>query len=832
MTPFPLTLLSSLLAVVAASTPCRAGTSTYTIESSVLLQHPQNFGVNFESPGFKPWTSSRFQNFWIDSYSMEPIHFRHLSRATGGSSNYLDDVSGQPCAVNPADKSTSSGSAFWSTMLSGFWDGAEIRIYRETADSVRLVRTATVKRFAGGKDSEQRIYLDDAGEPIQKGDLYLLDMVRGDLPSDQIRSNASHLLEGPLASGTPEKCYSTPLPGLPWLMDSSAFAPEGGSTASLMVSLPGKGEKGAPWGVGQQYLRFSGKDLAFRPGRDYVCEVWLKQRGLTKPVLIQVGDRGTATVDVTEDWKKFTVDLDNTKPLSTGVPSFFIGSESSGTLWIDNLIVYEKGLPPFAVYPDWEKELVSWNPGQLRSMNGRFLMKLDVQLTEGFARQLTWSAKDGLRTGGGIGLKTQLELCEKSGADPYLMTFILPTDEEINHLAEYLGAPADVGYGKLRAQHGHPKPWTEVFDTIYVECANEMWNGIFVPQAFPGDPELCGKLASRLFKQLKDSPHNTRKNIKGIAPGWAHSLYKNKDKATGAYTGGGHWTYRCIKKCPEMDAVATAPSGYIGGWDGMTPIGQKDDDLFQSNLLYPAQVFEPKLDDITAMRAEIRETQHREFEMIKYEAGPGYSLPNPAKPFSEEEEIVGKSLALGIATLDNFLFVMANNGNANYFMFTRGNNWSSHSMNMDPHTTWLALALRNVHCRGELLDVKEGELARVDIPEVQSIGLNNKGDRNKNILPAVKGCPLTRVYAFRDGKRHSFLALNRSFTEPQTITLELPYTPESAYTEYLLAHADPRITNRDKRNVSIQETAKKGFSRTFTFTLPPASACVLVNESR
>lgn len=809
-----------------------AGDSTYRVEKVSRLAKPQNFGVNFESPSFTPWTSSRFQNYWNDAYSMEPIYFRHLGRATGGSSTYVEDIAGQPCALNPADKSTSPGSAFWSVMQDGFWDGATIRIYRETEDSLRLVRKDTVKRFAGAKDSEQRIYLASEGEPVQRGDLYLLDRVGLDLPVDQIRTNAEHLRTGPLSSGTPEKCYSNPDQVVPWIMDTSTYAPEGGSTASLMVSLPGQTEPGKAWGVGQQYLRFGGKDLAFRPGREYVCEVWMKQKDVTQPVLVQVGDRGSQRFEVGTDWAKYSLDLDNTKPISQGVPSLFIGSPSAGTLWIDNLIVYEKGLPPFAIYPDWEQELVAWKPGQIRSMNGRYLMALDVQLTDGFARKMTWTPKDGLKTGGGIGLKTQLELCEKSGAAPYLMTFILPTDEEIEQLMEYLGAPAEVGYGKLRAAHGHPQPWTEVFDKIYIECANEMWNGLFTPQAFPGDAELCGKLASRLFKGLKSSPYNKRKNIMGVAPGWAHSLYRSKDKDTGAFTGYENWTFRCIKNCREMDAVATAPSGYIGGWDGLTAVGQKDDQLFQGNLFYPAQVFEPKLAEIEAMRDEIRKTQGREFEMIKYEAGPGYSLPTPQKPFSEEEEKIGKSLALGIATLDNFLFVMANNGNANYFLFTRGNNWSSHSMNMDPHTTWLALALRNRYCTGELLNVQEGALARVDVPEVQSVGLDNKGGRNKNILPAIPGCPLTRVYAFRDGRRFSYIALNRSFTQPQRITLELPYEPDTAYTEYLLAHEDPRITNRDRRNVEIKETRKTGFSRTFSFTLPPASACVLVNESQ
>ena len=67
-------------------------------------------------------------------------------------------------------------------------------------------------------------------------------------------------------------------------------------------------------------------------------------------------------------------------------------------------------------------------------------------------------------------------LCEYLGCDPW---YSLPGTiyvEEMDAYMEYLGAPADVGYGKLRAEQGHPKPWTDTLGTIYVEFANEIWN--------------------------------------------------------------------------------------------------------------------------------------------------------------------------------------------------------------------------------------------------------------------------------------------------------------------------------------------------------------------
>ncbi len=828
-----LVLVAGLVVCVFVAGVQAAPVSSYTVTETIRVEKPQNFGVNFESPGFTPWTSSRFQNIWNDGYSMEPILFRHNGRATGGGVDYLEDKSGELCALNPLDKSKSPGSGYWDLMWDGFWNGAEIAIYRETKDSVRLLRREKVKQFCGGKESEQKIYLDQQGEPIEKGDLYVLTMERGDIPTGSLNPKVRKLASGPLDNGTTEKAYNDTGVDIPWVIDRETFAPENGSTASLKLTLPGADEKGSPRGVGHQYLRFGGKEIAFNQGKEYVCEVWLKQSGLTAPVLVQIGDRGAREFSVGTGWAKFTLELDNTTPITAKVPSLFIGSRSAGTLWVDNLVVYEKEVPPFALYPSWEQPLVDWHPGIIRSMNGRFLMHLDVQLTEGYNRKLIWSAREGLNQGGGIGLKTHLELCKKSAASPWLMTYVLPSSEELDHLVEYLGAPADVGYGKLRAAHGQTQPWTEVFDKIYVEVANEMWNGIFAPQAFPGDPELCGKLSNYVFQRLKESPYNARKNILGMAPGWAHSIYKHKDKTTGLYKDDAQlWTYRCAKVCSSMDALATAPSGYIGGWDGQTAVGGSDSELFQSNLLYPAQVFEPKLQEIEDLRADIRANQGREFEIIKYEAGPGYSLPSPDKPFREEEEKVGKSLALAIATLDNFLFVIANRGNSNYFLYTRGNNWASHSLGMDPHTTWLALSLRNKYCRGSLLQVAEGVRASVDVPEVQAVGLDNKGNRSTNRLQAIPDCPLVRLYVFREGRQYSYMALNRSFAESQEVEITLPYTPKSEYTEYLLSHADPRVTNRDSLQVSIAEANKNGFSKKFKFTLPPASACVLVNEAQ
>lgn len=804
--------LPTLIALALSLTASQAS-DVYRVTDEVAIEKPANFGGNFEFKAFAPWSELN-NNCWNKYSSCEPIVFRHNGIATGGGPDFLLDQSGKPISSKP--NPASPGSGFWSSMGNGFWDGAEIRIYRPTETSLKLVRKDRVRHFDGLKDTEQKITLESSGEAVQLGDLYVLTMVRGTVPDALNPERPANFERQRFGSFPPTKQS-----GVVWEIDSSTFCPEHGSTASMKIVLPQDGPK--PAGVEQPFLRFGGKELSFESGKEYRCDIWLKQAGISGPVSVQVGDRITEAVEAGADWKKFSFKVPNTEPIGPKTYELKISAESPGTIWVDNFLVYEDGLKPFEIFPVWSKILTEFRPGVLRSMSGRFLKTLDAWISEGYTRKLVWDVNNGPQSLSDFSLREQLELCKTTGARPWLMTYVLPDDEEIDHLMEYLGAPADTGYGKLRAAHGQTQPWTEVFDTIYVECANEMWNDkFFAPQAFGAQPELAGKVANRIFEKLKSSPFNTRKNIYGIAPAWAHNLYNN----------GGGWTYKAVMACPNADVIGTAPSGYIGGYDGESIVGQNDADLFQANLFYSAQVFEPKLAEIDKIREAMKAKTGKWAEIIKYEAGPGYAIPTPAKPFIEEAEQVGKSLALATATLDNFLFVVANNGNSNYFQVRPGPNWSSHNLQFDPQTTWLALMLRNKYCTGALLKVAPVQVETVDVPERRSVGLGNDGRPSDKTIPGVSGVPVTRLYAFKDGKRYSMIALNRSFTEAKTIRLDLPYQPKPEATEYWLTSADARTTNREGQAVTIREEKKSDFKSGYELTIPPASAVVLVNEGR
>lgn len=811
------------------------GKNVYTVTKNVKIEKPLTSGINFSIGPWRPWATEVRHNAWNDWYAMEPAVYRINSIATGGGTNFIENKKGAEYAVaNGKSLKSGQGAGYWGVYPDNFWNGAQAHIYRREKDGYDLkeIRVDKVKKFYGEKGGEERIYLEGNDPAIKKGDVYVLTMERLKFPDvkypkpniDIIRRNST---------------FMKPTKGskITWELDGKSFCQEGGSTASMKISMTGEGGRKGPHGLEHQYLRFGGKELDFVKGKKYKFQVWLRQEGLKGPVTVQLGDRFTKQVEVSNVWKKFEWDVPTHPIKKGGAEPLKIAADSKGTVWVDNMLVYQTDLKPFEIYPEWIEKIKEVKPYMIRDMCGRFIHSLDSLLTDGFQRKFTWNEK--FSTGSGQGyfsLRQFLELNEKVGSNPYIMSYVLWNDEEIEHFMEYLGAPANVGYGKLRAKHGHPKPWTEVFDKIYIECANEMWNRNFAPQAYADYPEMAGLVGNRLFKRIKESKWNkNKKQFVCVASAFVNSLYRWKDRDTGKYMMEDRakgWTLRCAENCPDLDALATAPSGYFGGWDGDTIVGQNDNDLFQTDLFYSPRFMEPKLKDMDALREVLMKKFKRTqpVELVKYEYGPGYLIPSPAAPFVENEERMQKTLPLGIATLDNTLFMNANNCIGNYFKVRKGNKWSSHSKNGIPHNAWLALKMRNIYCRGSLMKVDETKVATVDLPEVTVMTQTTHGKKKKKTRKAHPGMELTRLYAFKEGKRWSFIALNRSFTNPQKITINIPYSPNSNFKEYLLTTDDLRATNREEEHIKIIESDKKGFKNGYTFTLKPSRAVVIVNE--
>ena len=221
-------------------------------------------------------------------------------------------------------------------------------------------------------------------------------------------------------------------------------------------------------------------------------------------------------------------------------------------------------------------------------------------------------------------------------------------------------------------------------------------------------------------------------------------------------------------------------------------------------------------------------------KLAVYEGGPGYSLPGPGKSSPEEDENVGKSLALGTATLDaSMQFLAAGAAPVAYYKYRTGNYWSSHNNPKDrvAYPTWLALGLKNNHCPGDLLVVDPVEVFRLDIPDKEVIKTSNDGKGSKAKVKGRERVPMSVCYAFRDGDRLSVMLINRSLTEPRTVKLDLPPGFSGRTRQFALTHADPKANNRFEENVKVLESDGPDFTSGMEVVVPPASVIVIATAN-
>lgn len=545
----------------------------YRVTDDVLVKDPPRFAVNVDfGSGYAPWDVDRTLNIWNRMVSAEPFQFQHNGIADGGGVDFLEH------------KNMPSLS-YWDCARSGFWDGATMDIYRVVDGRLSLIRRATVSRSLIGNDekgvrSEERAYFTEKGPAVQAGDLYVLRMKRDTMPS-QMRPN---LLP---KDGVPQfDAIVARLGNVQWSVDSSTCAPEGGSTASLKLVCK-EGTASRPASMWQWYMVSNQTDASFFPDKAYRLQIWLKQAGVENGAIkIQVGTITNFTLQADSAWKKFEVDLPVHHPqapyqLRQGDASrLMVGVAGEGTVWVDNFAIYQTDTPLFSVLPEYKKILKEWHPQVIRVWGGYSAVSLDAWVFKGF-RQPSRAGIRGTGSPSYASLDVELQLCLDAGADPWLVLNPLFADEDLVGLMEYLGGPADRGYGKLRAEQGRREPWTTAFRTISLECGNEGWNGIFSPRAWPGNPAFYAKIADRLFSGLKQSPYYRRDQFEFVANGWDSSLEV------------GGWTHQVAAESKEANRVDIAM--YFGGWEKGLGGDGGENEVYQDRLLATPIEYGPKL---------------------------------------------------------------------------------------------------------------------------------------------------------------------------------------------------------------------------------------------
>ena len=323
-----------------------------------------------------------------------------------------------------------------------------------------------------------------------------------------------------------------------------------GNTAHIGDVPPGSFGQAALWlkaGEGSSRYAFGlsfGRMLA-AGDTQWKVSLWAKAKTGSPTLTVHVGEQHRQ-VPLTDEWVHH--DLEITLPGTSPNDNIAgVVKAEGGDVLIDDIefILDEPSRNPTPFRDILIDPLKKLNPGILRVLQtgGSDLAGiLRPRLQQvGWSRDFRNLLRGGRNTAYfyGSSLHDFYVLCEYVGADPW---YCLPGTihpEEVNLFMEYLGGSADTVGGKIRADLGHPQPWTEVFEHIYVEIGNEAWNPAgYATGSYNGPGHW-----SDIFAKVKASPYYSTK-VRCIA---------------GGQSGAPHITRRALENAPNADLACIAP---------------------------------------------------------------------------------------------------------------------------------------------------------------------------------------------------------------------------------------------------------------------------------
>ena len=206
-------------------------------------------------------------------------------------------------------------------------------------------------------------------------------------------------------------------------------------------------------------------------------------------------------------WQDYTLNFNAAEPAYAAGTASLTFTVSGAEVLLDDVSLAEAQSNGTAFRYSVVSTLQRLKPGILRYMDSgqNFGCTLDNMLAPQFGRRRCGFNRYLTETNDvPIGLHDFLVLSEKLGAEPWYTMQIGMSTDEAAHLMEYLGGPVSTKYGALRAQLGHPVPWTTTFPMIHLEFGNEAWNGAQAGAAIT-DPIAYAGRASAIFKTVRSS---------------------------------------------------------------------------------------------------------------------------------------------------------------------------------------------------------------------------------------------------------------------------------------------------------------------------------------
>lgn len=591
---------------------------------------------------------------------------------------------------------------------------------------------------------------------------------------------------------------------------------EPGKTYFELTVQAGESQKVGRSGIPD--ISHTGQSFYPTPDRtEYTMEVWMKaDREDAPPVVFEYdGDRNIGgflqphPIKVGTTWKKYVHKFMG-EPAERGFHAYFVLTASGpATYSFDNFRVFRSD----TAHLDYEKR----DYDRLRD-SGMMAYRTHHPIKTGRA---SYSMEHYLGFNGsvetvikGTSLGGVFSMLTKAKMHPWLQIEFHMSPDEWLGFAEFMAAPYDPKkdtpqskpWAHMRYEQGRAEPWTDGFERIYFELANETWNSLFAPWTFQAMPDsatganvargkVYGLMHDHVVGILRSSPYWTKEidaKFIHVMGGWAINSY-NSEIASATKTG-------------EFITIAA----YNGGWDagegppGLTPAS------FLNVLNFANQSAIPGAQGLLADAIKWESQTGRHFKIGTYEAGPGYALNGlnnirvtPTQ--AADQEKVMKSKAAGVATLDTFLSQAIYDFDIqNFFTFSEGAYWTSHARPWSggyAHPSFLYLSLFNHEGLGDLLRVSTDSVPTVDLP-------------NFRRRQAVNGAPSVAAYATRRGDRVNLVIISRRYPDypvgsgtghvPFGVTL--PFTKANKITLHRLT-GEPDDTNLDGEKVRLEQVS-------------------------
>ena len=610
------------------------------------------------------------------------------------------------------------GPHLWKTLSTGFGNGATVRFYRlvdakgeplefkqgigdaSGANHLVLLGEAKIPDKAaklpqGGwmPNGENRVYLDHSLN-LKRGDYAFLVLERQEVPIEQMHERVRQYYRGNFQTLWTDNGITASLVPHPAPLPED-FAMRGKTCLRLDVAATG------PARVGQWiFYPFDQKEgqwySQLHPGRTYRFSVWLRRNGSGSGE-VRAGFGGNPAYAVlnqqkpwlvTDKWQHFTYDL-------VAGPYPVAGSHSGpglefggpGTYFVDNLMLSQFDLkhdfdplgPQHLSLDAWLASSPEFGPKPAVRFYPLSHQTSSVDnLLGNHDGNPTYSVNDGaFRAASGVTVPAMMAWAYKTGTSPgnRVVPFLTFTEQyteaDWGAIVEYLGVPFENGvdtaqskpFAYLRSrQRMHGRPWIDDFREIVIEYGNETWHngaggfgwyGFGAPGAVHQGGTEYGLFARYMFQEYVTK-----------LPAW--SKYHLGDKLRFAL--GANYSVRVdgAASYGEAAVMNNRVTDYLGHANYVGPKWETND---KGKSTFDAHGLQATLLGLEGVRAlvsdsaegqrKINGTRGQHYQLEAYEGGPSGYWTNKGEA-AEIDELYGKSLAMGVAALDAWMFSSQN----------------------------------------------------------------------------------------------------------------------------------------------------------------------------